>query len=166
MPKNTVNPKSGYAGEVITPVAPIKEGYIFIGWKKEGSADSTAANSYIIQSEDVTLRAVWEKEYTISYDLAGGTVSNDNPASYNSNTKSIILNTPEREGYIFAGWSLNGGDVVKKKAWNVSSGDLAFKAVWALTEYYINYNLSGGTAEGNPYSYTSQFTQRLKALSL
>ena len=156
LPKNTVNPKSGYAGEVITPVAPIKDGYVFNGWKSEDSADSTASDSYVIQAEDVTLRAVWEKEYTITYDLAGGTVSNANPMTYNSSTKRIMLNTPEREGYIFAGWSLNGGEVIKKKAWNVTTGNLVFKAVWALTEFYISYNLNGGTAEGNPYSYTNE----------
>ncbi len=43
--------------------------------------------------------------YTISYDLNGGSLPKDNKLSYNRTTETFTLNNPTREGYIFAGWS-------------------------------------------------------------
>ena len=43
--------------------------------------------------------------YTIEYDLDGGELLEDNPVTYNRNTKTFTLNNPVKEGYVFAGWS-------------------------------------------------------------
>ena len=43
--------------------------------------------------------------YTIEYNLDGGELLEDNPVTYNRNSKTIILNNPVKEGYVFAGWS-------------------------------------------------------------
>ena len=48
--------------------------------------------------------------YTITYDLAGGTVATDNPDSYTIESAAITLNNPTREGYTFAGWTGTGLD--------------------------------------------------------
>ena len=54
--------------------------------------------------------------------------------------------TPEREHYVFAGWTPAVTDTV--------SGDVTYTAVWTPVTYTVSYELDGGTAQGNPESYT------------
>ncbi len=46
-----------------------------------------------------------EMVYSINYDLAGGSVATENPATYTYDTDTFTLTNPTREGYEFAGWS-------------------------------------------------------------
>ena len=43
-------------------------------------------------------------EYTISYELNGGTNAESNPATFKIDTESFALAAPVRDGYEFAGW--------------------------------------------------------------
>ena len=43
--------------------------------------------------------------YTISYNLAGGSVATANPTSYNVTSNTITLKNPTRTGYTFLGWT-------------------------------------------------------------
>lgn len=54
--------------------------------------------------------------YTIEYNLDGGELQVDNPVSYNRNSKTIVLNNPTKEGYVFAGWSRGKNLVSYSKA--------------------------------------------------
>ena len=45
--------------------------------------------------------------YTINYDLDGGTVSPDNPMSYTIESADIKLTQPTKLGYEFAGWNFD-----------------------------------------------------------
>ena len=52
--------------------------------------------------------ANWEDangNYTITYNLDGGTLSENNPTTYNVNTPTFTLNNPTKEGKLFIGWS-------------------------------------------------------------
>ena len=50
-------------------------------------------------------RAVWQKkDYSIEYDLDGGTISNQ-VTTYNIESENINLPTPTKEGYEFLGWT-------------------------------------------------------------
>ncbi len=44
------------------------------------------------------------KEYTITYNLDGGTNHPDNPATFTSKTETITLQDPVKTGYAFKGW--------------------------------------------------------------
>ena len=57
-----------------------------------------------------TLTAQWTvNQYTITYDLAGGTVEG-NPDTYTIETVAFTLKNPTKSGYTFTGWSGTGLD--------------------------------------------------------
>ena len=59
--------------------------------------------------EFVTLNATFSAiNYTLEYELAGGSVASANPATYTIESTAITLNNPTREGYTFTGWTGTG----------------------------------------------------------
>ena len=70
------------------------------------------------------------KTYNISYDLDGGTASN--PETYTADSDAITLNNPTRPGYTFTGWS--GTDLSSNTMIVTipkgSTGDRAYTAHW------------------------------------
>ena len=87
-------------------VNPIREGYTFDGWIGTGLTQPTKRVTILKGSiGERSYEAVWTVvSYGISYDLAGGQLQVQNPASYNVESDAIILTNPSREGYRFAGW--------------------------------------------------------------
>ncbi|MBR0251863.1 MAG: InlB B-repeat-containing protein, partial [Synergistaceae bacterium] len=96
------------------------------------------------------------------YDLAGGTVSPDNPTSYGGNTETFTLNNPTKDGYTFSGWTGTSLDIATQTVTITkgSKGNRSYTANFTPITYALTYNLDGGTAE-NPTSYdveTETFT--------
>ena len=138
-----------YGTLITAPENPSKLGYTFAGWNPAIPATMPA--------EDQTLTAQWSCDtYAITYDLNGGTASG-NPDSYTVESGEITLNAPEKSGYTFTGWSgtdLTGEDNLTVTILTGSTGDRSYTAHWSLNTYSITYDLNGGTATGNPDSYT------------
>ncbi|MBR6257482.1 MAG: InlB B-repeat-containing protein [Lachnospiraceae bacterium] len=71
-------------------------------------------------------------EYTITYDLDGGT-ADGNPTSFNRETGTFTLNNPTKNGYQFIGWTGSNGDI--PQTYVViglgEKGDREYKANWA-----------------------------------
>ena len=119
------NPTSyNYETQTFTLNNPTKEGYEFLGWSVEGdegllseveiSEGTTGDRKYI---------ANWKiSEYTISYELNGGTVSTDNPTSYTIESDDFTLINPTKDGYTFDGWSGTSVDVTMSKDVTISTG--------------------------------------------
>ena len=91
-----------------------------------------------------TLTAQWTVHpYTITYDLAGGTVEG-NPDTYTIETVAFTLKNPTKSGYTFTGWSGTGLDGENNMTVTIptgSTGNRTYKAHW-------RYNGSG-----HSYSY-------------
>ena len=91
-----------------------------------------------------TLTAQWTvNQYTITYDLAGGTVES-NPNTYTIETKAFTLKNPTKSGYTFTGWSGTGLDGENNMTVTIptgSTGNRIYTAHW-------RYNGSG-----HSYSY-------------
>jgi uncharacterized repeat protein (TIGR02543 family) len=154
----TVKPENGKADITITqdygtaitaPADPTREGYTFAGWDKAIPATMPA--------ENLTITAHWSLDtYSITYNLDGGTASG-NPDFYTVESSTITLNPPTRTGYTFIGWSgtdLSGSDNLTVTIPAGSIGNRSYTAHWSLNTYSITYDLDGGTAFGNPDSYT------------
>lgn len=130
---------------VTLPDPGIREGYSFAGWS-DGSAVYAVGAAYTAD-KTVTLVAQWTPiSYTISYDLAGGTVAAENPGSYTAETDSITLVNPTRPGYAFTGWTGTGlGNpamtVVIEKG---SIGARSYTATWEANTYRVTYSYNGG----------------------
>ena len=91
-----------------------------------------------------TLTAQWTvNQYTITYDLAGGTAEG-NPDTYTIETRTFTLTNPTKSGYTFTGWSgtgLTGENNLTVTIEKGSTGDRSYTAHW-------RYNGSG-----HSYSY-------------
>ena len=92
-----------------------------------------------------TLTAQWTvNQYTITYDLAGGTVEG-NPDTYTIETVAFTLKNPTKSGYTFTGWSgtrLDGENNMTVTIPKGSTGNRSYTAHW-------RYNGGGGSG----YSY-------------
>ena len=91
-----------------------------------------------------TLTAQWTvHQYTITYDLAGGTAEG-NPNTYTIETGAFTLKNPTKSGYTFTGWSGTGLDGENNMTVTIptgSTGNRTYTAHW-------RYNGSG-----HSYSY-------------
>ena len=91
-----------------------------------------------------TLTAQWTvNQYTITYDLAGGTVEG-NPDTYTIETVAFTLKNPTKSGHTFTGWSGTGLDGENNMTVTIptgSTGNRIYTAHW-------RYNGSG-----HSYSY-------------
>ena len=164
------NPVVYTVNDAFTLINPSRTGYDFVGWIIDGEEVTLARPVYEIEKGtvgDKNLLAVWkEKDYSISYDLAGGRVEGELPASYTYSFESVKLPTPERNGYTFAGWLDEDEGKYISKISSFSGRDFALKAVWKINTYSVSYSLNGGELEmyeENPSSYTVE--ERMEALS-
>ena len=131
-----------------------KRGYNLDGWKVNGNLVSFP---YTV-TENTEFEAVFSPiVYEITYEIFGGVNAEENPDTYTIETSTIMLETPTRDYYDFAGWYVNAdfeGDAVTQIAIG-SIGEVQLFAKWTPTVYEIKYNLNGGiNAEENPDSYT------------
>ena len=138
-----------YGTAITAPADPTREGYTFAGWDTAIPATMPAHN--------MTITAQWTvNQYTIIYDLDGGTAEG-NPDTYTVETDAFTLKNPTRPGHTFTGWSgtgLTGEDNLTLTIPKGSTGNRSYTAHWSLNTYSITYDLNGGTASGNPTSYT------------
>ena len=138
-----------------------RQGYTFAGWKDQDNQDYTNEQE-IEASKDLELTAQWTLvEYSVTYNLDGGTNSSSNPSKYSINTVTITLQDPEKDGFTFTGWTTEGVTTPTKNLQivNGSIGHKTFTANWLQSVYTINYNLNGGRLESgktNPSEYTSE----------
>ena len=126
-------------------VAKADLGYDFAGWTKGGtnaaqvtisnaSADSTGIKA---SATNASVTANWTAHsYSISYDLAGGSVATPNPTSYTIESSAITLNNPTKTGYTFAGWTGTGLDAATTTVTIAagSTGDRSYTATWELAD--------------------------------
>ena len=96
--------------------------------------------------------------YSISYELAGGTVATTNPDNYTIESENITLINPTRTGYEFSGWTGTGLDAASTNVTIVqgTTGNRSYTATWTPISYTISYNgVEGATFETpNPATYT------------
>ena len=84
--------------------------------------------------------------YQISYNLNGGTVSN-NPNRYTVKTENIKLNNPTKEGYTFTGWTGSNGTTAQTTVTipKGSTGNKNYTANWKANQYVVSFETYGGS---------------------
>ncbi len=141
----------------------VRTGYTFGGWNTQADGFGTdyAADATFTISSSVTLYAKWTPiTYTITCDLAGGTVATANPTSYTVESAAITLNNPTREGYTFAGWTGTGltEPTTTVTIAHGSTGDREYTATWTPITYTIaydnDYNIEAAASDGMYYDVT------------
>src|SRR5699024_6472548 len=108
----------------------------------------------IAVAANITLRAIWDKQHLIRYELDGGYFASNwtyaQTKNYGSNV--TLREAPTRTGYTFGGWRdyknmYNGAVWAAGQAWGADV-DCDLKAVWTRNStgnYTITGSLDGGS---------------------
>ncbi len=140
----------------ITFANPTREGATFKGWYDNASYSGSPVT--VIAAGSVgnrTIFAKWEFEnYVITYNLYGGTNSQQNPTLYNVGSPATLY-APVKAYNTFLGWYDNAGFTGEKLTEITGrTGAITLHARFATT-YYVNYTLNGGTQNSaNPANFT------------
>lgn len=121
-------------------------GYKIVDWCTDANCpEGTEYDFDASLDSNLTLYAKWElEEYTISYELYGGTNSESNWTSYTVESDPITFAEPTYPGNIFDGWFYDEGFTQPATgiATNTMTGNKTLYARWAQIVYTIEY-LSG-----------------------
>lgn len=172
---------------------PIISGYTFDGWyttadgvggAKVATADGwianvsgyTSENGSWIRASAITLYAHYtKKEYSISYDFAGGSKGTNAPTSYIFGNTTAISN-PTRAGYTFVGWDISVSLTGRSLATiDINTGVQEYVASYPNAVYYelfyahqgISYTaaLSGGQIRWRGYTTAGAYSSSLSSSS-
>ena len=151
---------------------PTRTGYKFLGWYKESSYSTKVTEIAAGSHENVSLYAKWEIiNYTITYNLNGGSISGTKKTVFTVNDLPLTLATPTRNDYVFTGWkkdSSNGADISKiTNCENITvyatyrDVYLQLKPAWENNQgYYIVDKYSGTAATVDIPSYYGEYPVR------
>ena len=130
------------------------EGYTFVGWRQDDSAEKKVLSEYLISSEEpVTLYAVFRKQMTIGLMPNGGTLSESGAKESftadcyynNGNSQSEPTTVPAspytRKNMSFCGWSIDSLSTPSYKPGEkgVFPAGATLYAMWVTTEYDFVY---------------------------
>ena len=138
---------------VLSDIVPLRENYTFVGWSI--TADSQSAQFYPGQeftmgSAVVTLYALWKHNPSLSYDANNGTFVVSVESSYPAEGETVVVISlvPQRDGYVFAGWSndqyavealYHSGD-----EFIMPDVDTVLYAVWNKAQYTVTADVADG----------------------
>ena len=92
-----------------------------------------------------TLKVNWKlQNYTITYNLGGGSATN--PTTYNVNTDTFTLTNPTKTGYTFTGWTGSNGST-KQTTVTISkgsTGNKTYTANWTINTCTVIYSAGDG----------------------
>ena len=158
----------------IPDVTPELEGYSFNGWRDD-EWNYYNPGAPVTVSTDVTLYADWTKTWKVTFEGNGQTGRNVPEPIIVREGDSLTLDetipVPERDSYIFEGWSYNDTlyntwDTIE----NITS-DITLMASWKAVpvEFSITFDGQGATEgvpgndsveEGNPYTIPSDVPEK------
>ena len=150
---NTVNASVGKLYKEFVGV-PARGGYDFLGWYSEDYNRIIDINKDILRGND-TITGMWSaaKKFSLTLDenRAGEEVVNK-VKSVTYGEKIGTLPTPERKGYVFAGWKLNGTIITANTVWELQGDGVAY-AQWKLESDTEDEPMGGGShvADGKVY---------------
>ena len=114
------------------PVAPVKEGFVFGGWYSDSE---TFVFGETKVTRDLTLTAKWTKgSYTLTV---------DGSAEGHDYDEEVTVDEPTKEGYTFAGWTVEPKNVTPQKgddgkwSFKMPAGNVTLTAKWEINEYTV-----------------------------
>lgn len=147
-----------YGSKVVLPHDIVRNGYTFTGWYDSNGvcyagSDGVMTREWDKEEATYTLHAEWIlTQYSITYNLGGGTNSSDNPSQYTVEDSTINLSNATKTGYRFMGWR-NANGIMISTIPTGSCGNITLTAEWSY-EYTIkvtanniicNYSTYNGT---------------------
>ena len=140
--------------QALTQNAFTRTGYTFNGWNTAADGSGTAyADKASVKNLTaelngvVNLYAQWQViTYTLTYDLAGGTVATENPATFTVESETFTLTNPTKKGYTFAGWTGTGLATATTTV-TIAKGSIdnrSYTATWTPNAYKVRFNANNG----------------------
>ena len=120
---------------------PTRDGYSFAGWYADGNYTTPIYTIGKDTIDLVRLYAKWGKQYTITYELDGGT-NGSNPSAYTSGVGISSFANPTKLNYGFAGWYSD--PEFRNRVYSIADTeeqDITLYAKWAEDLCDIVYNL-------------------------
>ena len=113
---------------------PSKTGYKFDRWEVASGDAVIDENNYLtIGKENISLKAYYKEQYTLTVDLNGGKTTQSFEDYYDEKDE-IILIAPTKTGSIFAGWEITSGNVViDNNKLTFGTNNVSIKALWQQT---------------------------------
>ena len=161
--KNSTGIKDWYQPQPYGAVIKIDNIKAASGYKYIGNS------SYSVTASDkvVELNPPFERLYTISYTLNGGSISGQ-ATSYTKTSNNITLPTPTKTGYTFLGWTGSNGTTAQKTVTipKGSTGNKSYTANWQINTYTVtvipsrNGTKNNSGFSGHTYSVTVDGTTK------
>lgn len=128
-------------GEIINPTW---DNHVFTGWLDQ-NLDSWDPEIDVVTS-DVEVTAQWDVEYfNVTFNYADG--RDPVTKTVKSGTKVEPVAQPERAGYVFSGWYVDG--TADSFDFNIPITDnLNLTASWTIRNYFVTFDAVGGTING------------------
>ncbi len=135
--------KQDYDSAITADTTTTKTGYTFAGWTDINGIAATVPAK--MPAENMTLKATWTiNQYTISFDVDGGTPVAEIKQDYN--TDILLAPTSTKTGYTFIGWAeVKGGEKVDLPA-KMPAENKTYYAIWEVNEYVITFDKDNGEA--------------------
>lgn len=165
---SSVNSTYNITNSALTLPLPVRNGYMFLGWKPvESSGNWSSSALYAAGSPlggsfgSVSFTAQWSPAvYTVTLDANGGTLSSGTGTLAYSITSETMLPTASKTGYTFGGWRAVtvSGSWVSGSEYHASLplgeyGNLTLRAIWTATAYNASF-VTSGSAVSNITGYT------------
>ena len=140
------NPESVTSAGGYELKAPVRQGYIFLGWYDQPYGGERYESVGGDSAKNITLYALWQKcddLFTVYYDLNGGEPNAENPVSVGAG-EVHKLNGAFKTGYNFLGWNTekDGSGEYVEYLYGVDE-TLYLYAIFEPKEYVIRYIFEG-----------------------
>ena len=116
--------------------------HVFVGWSK-GLVTYEAGETFTVGMTAVTLTAVWQRIYSVTYDLNGGAGSTptQSPLASSGTFQVASAGGISLEGYSFLNWSDGSSTFDAGDIYTIGSSAVTLRAVWAINEAPIPDNV-------------------------
>ena len=124
-----------------------RDGYSFVGWS-DSNGRSYADRATFVLNENLTLRARWVINYTITFDANGGDGFMESITKASGSLIKLPPNTFTRTDFTFVRWQSSDGNIYYDEAYVILGADLTLSAEWhdgTIPTYTITFDAGGGT---------------------
>ena len=141
----SASPASAEAGTTVTLTATPKPGYTFKEWQSSDVAITD--NKFTMPAKNVTVTAVFERVYTVTFHTGGGSYVAPQTLTANEKVTKPVTD-PTRTGYTFAGWYADSTCKTPYTFGNTVSADTTVYAGWRAHTYTVVFDKNDRDATG------------------
>ena len=129
-----------------------RSGYTFGGWNTNASGSGTnySAGSSYTPVSDITLYARWNANYTVTFNINGGSGTLPPPHTVHGGSSVTLPNEGDlsRSGYTFGGWNTNAygtGSNYQGGGYYTPTGNVTLYVKWDdAATYIVSFDANGG----------------------